>query len=76
MFADAKRQRVPVSVPTDSMLSLGGMISMTTSAADIAESIVKVVRAIQAGRIDRVPPISPLSDIRVKTNGSGTVVQR
>lgn len=76
MFADAKRQRVPVSVPTDSMLSLGGMISMTTSAADIAESIVKVVRAIQAGRIDRVPAISPLSDIRVKTNGSGTVVQR
>jgi ABC-type uncharacterized transport system substrate-binding protein len=76
MLADANRQSVPVSVPSESMLALGAMISMTSEASDIAESIVKIVRAIQAGKIDRIPPITRLTEIRVNTNGSVPVVQR
>ena len=76
MLADAKQRRVPVSVPSDSMLSLGAMISMTTKASDIASTIADVVRQIGSGDIDRVPPITPLSEIAVKTRGSQPVVTR
>lgn len=76
MFADAKRQRVPVTVPSDSMLSLGAMISMTTHAADIAQTIVKVVRAIQSGNLAQVPPVTPLSEIRVTTNSAAQAANR
>ena len=76
MLADAKQRRVPVSVPSDSMLSLGAMISMTTKASDIASTIADVVRQIGSGDIDRVPPITPLSEIAIKTRGSQPVVTR
>ena len=76
MLADAKQRRVPVSVPSDSMLSLGAMISMTAKASDIAATITRVVRSIQSGEIDRVPPITPLSEIAVKSNGAAPVVNR
>jgi hypothetical protein len=76
MLADAKQQRVPVSVPSDSMLSLGAMISMTTKASDIASTIADVVRQIGSGDIDRVPPITPLSEIAIKTRGTQKVVTR
>ena len=76
MLADAKRQRVPVSVPSDSMLSLGAMISMTTKASDIASTIADVVRQIGSGDIERVPPITPLSEIAIKTRGTQKVVTR
>jgi ABC-type uncharacterized transport system substrate-binding protein len=76
MLADAKRRRVPVSVPSDSMLSLGAMLSMTTKASDIAATIANVVRKIQSGGIDRVPPITQLSEITVKTNDAGRVANR
>ena len=72
----AKQRRVPVSVPSDSMLSLGAMISMTTQASDIAATIANVVRMIQSGDINRVPPITQLSEIRVKTKGAEQVVRR
>ena len=67
MMNEAKRHRVPVTVPNDAMLSLGASISMTASAADVARAIVKVVRAIQAGNIANVPPITALTEILVKT---------
>ena len=76
MLADAKQRRVPVSVPSDSMLSLGAMISMTTKASDIAATITEVVRQISSGDIDRVPPITQLSEIAIKTRGNQKVVQR
>ena len=76
MLADAKQRRVPVSVPSDSMLSLGAMISMTTKASDIAATIAEVVRQISSGDIDRVPPITQLSEIAIKTRGTQKVVQR
>ena len=76
MLADAKQRRVPVSVPSDSMLSLGAMISMTTKASDIAATIANVVRKIQSGDIDRVPPITQLSEITIKTRGAAQVVTR
>lgn len=76
MLADARRQRVAVSVPSESMLSLGAMISMSSRASDVAETIVKVVRAIQAGDLDSVPPITQLSEIRVRTSADVQVVQR
>lgn len=76
MLADAKQRRVPVSVPSESMLPLGAMLSMTTKASDIAATIADIVRQIQRGEIDRVPPITQLSDIAVKTRGSGQVATR
>ena len=76
MLAEAKQRRVPVSVPSDSMLPLGAMISMTTKASDIATTIADVVRKIQSGDIDRVPPITPLSEIAVKVRGAEQVVNR
>ena len=67
---------VPVSVPSESMLSLGAMISMTTQASDIAATIADVVRKIAAGNIEGVSPITQLSAITVKTNGDKQVVSR
>lgn len=76
MLADATRRRVSVSVPSDSMLSLGATISMMAEASDIAATIANVVREIQAGNMDRVPPITPLSKISVKFSGAEPVVTR
>ena len=76
MLAEAKQRRVPVSVPSESMLSLGAMISMTTQASDIAATIADVVRQIAAGNIEGVSPITQLSAITVKTKGDKQVVSR
>lgn len=76
MLEDARRQQVPVNVPTESMLSLGAVVSMTSIASDIAETIVEVVREIQAGNIARIPPITQLSELRITTNDTEKVVQR
>ena len=76
MLADAKRQQVPVTVPSESMLELGATVSITTVAADIARTIVRVIREIQGGNLDSIPPITQLSEIRVATNGAVQVVER
>ena len=76
MIADAKRQRVPVSVPSESMLPLGAAVSITSQASDVAATIVRVVRAIQAGGLDGVPPVTQLSEIRVQTNRASQVAGR
>ena len=76
MLTDAKRQHVPVSVPSESMLSLGAMVSMTANASDVAATIAKVVRSIQAGKLQSIPAITALSEIRVRTNSAEQVVQR
>jgi len=76
MLADANHQRIPVTVPSESMLQMGATISMSTVAADIAETIVNIVRQIQAGGLAAVPPISRLSEIRVETNSAIQVVDR
>lgn len=76
MLADAKRQQVPVTVPSESMLPLGATLSISTVAADIARTIVKVIREIQGGNLDSIPPITQLSEIRVATNGAIQVVDR
>lgn len=76
MLTEAKQRRFPVSVPSESMLSLGAMISMTTQASDIAETIADVVRKIAAGNIEGVSPITQLSAITVKTKGDKQVVSR
>ncbi len=76
MLAEAKQRRVSVSVPSDSMLSLGATISMTAQASDIAATIANVVRSIQSGDIDRVPAITPLSRITVRSNSAEQVVTR
>ena len=76
MLADANRQQVPVTVPSNAMLELGATLSITTVAADIARTIVKVIREVKAGNLDRLPPITQLSEIRVETNGAIQVVER
>jgi ABC-type uncharacterized transport system substrate-binding protein len=76
MLTEAKQRRFPMSVPSESMLSLGAVISMTTQASDIAEAIVDVVRKIHAGNIEGVSPITQLSAINIKTKGDEQVVKR
>lgn len=76
MIDEANRLRVPVAVPNDAMLAMGGTISLSTVAADIADAIVNVVRNIQAGNLDNMPAIAPLSKIRVTTNAAARVADR
>ena len=76
MLDEANRLRVPVAVPNDSMLAMGGTLSLSTVAADIADTIVSVIRKIHAGKIDLAAPITPLSEIRVTTNDSVRVADR
>ena len=61
MLADANRQQVPVTVPSDAMLEMGATLSISTVAADIARTIVKVIREVQSGRLESLPPITQLS---------------
>lgn len=68
MVEDANRHNVSVVVPNESMLQIGAAISISTVAADIAETIANVLRRIQAGEIEQVPPITELSEVRVVTN--------
>lgn len=76
ILAEAARQDVPVNVPSESMLKLGAMVSMSTVAADIAETIVSIVEQIQAGYLARIPPVTKLSALRVRTNETTQVVRR
>lgn len=73
---DAKHQRVPVLVTSESMLRIGASISVSSVASDIAETITNVVRQIQAGNIRQVPLITPLSEIRVRTSDAVQVADR
>ena len=74
MIATARQQQVPVLVPNESMLALGATVSISSVAADIAETIAQIVRRIEAGKIDTVPAISPLGEIRVVSHDSTTRV--
>jgi hypothetical protein len=65
MIATAKQQQVPVLAPNESMLAIGASVSISSVAADIAETITQIVRRIEAGQIDTVPAISPLREIHV-----------
>jgi len=76
IMGDAQRQRVPVLVPSESMLQLGASISISSVASDIAATIAEVIRQIQSGDLEQVPPISPLSAIRVRTIDTIQVVDR
>ena len=76
IMADSRRHKVSVLVPNQSMLQMGGSVSVSSVAADIAETIAKIVRQIQAGKISQIPPISPLSEIRVLIKDSVQVVDR
>lgn len=76
MLAEARRQQVPVNVPSETMLQLGAMISMSAVPSDIARTIVSIVRHIQAGELQHIPPITQLSEIRVVTNDTTQVVER
>jgi len=76
IMADARQHQVSVLVPNQSMLQIGGSVSVSSVATDIAETIAKIVRQIQAGKMSQIPPISPLSEIRVLIKDSVQVVDR
>jgi len=76
ILATAKRRKVSVVVPNDSVLKMGGTISITTQAEDVAATIARVVRQIYADGLQSVPAISPLSAIRVVTRDGSQVVSR
>lgn len=65
---DAQRRNVAVVVSHDAMLPLGAAISFTTSAANIAETIVSVLRKTHAEGTASVPQLTELSEIRVRIN--------
>jgi len=68
MLDDARRHKVEVVVPNEAMLQLGGAISISTVAGDIAKSIASVLRRIQAGEIEQIPPVTELTEVRVTVN--------
>ncbi len=72
----AKRSRIAVAVPNESMLSLGATISIETQAEDIAATIARIVRQIHADGLQSIPPMSPLSAVRVVTRDDAKVVNR
>ena len=72
----AKRNRVAVAVPNESMLKMGASISLATEAEDIAATIVGIIRKIQSDGLKSVRPVSPLSAIRVVTRDGENVVKR
>jgi len=76
IMADARQHQISVLVPNQSMLQIGGSVSVSSVATNIAETIAKVVQQIQAGKINQIPPISPLSEIRVLIKDSVQVVDR
>lgn len=76
IMESAEHQRVPVLVPSESLLSMGASISVSSVASDIAETITKVIRQIESGNIADIPPITPLSEIRVTTSQTIRVVDR
>jgi len=76
IMESAEHQRVPVLVPTDSLLSMGASISVSSVASDIADTITNVIRQIETGNIADVPPITPLSAIRVTTSETIRLVDR
>jgi hypothetical protein len=65
---ESRRHNVLVAVPNDAMLPMGGAISMSTVASDIAARIFEVVRDIQQRGIASVAAITPLSEVRTLTN--------
>lgn len=73
---ESQRHQVRVMVPSESMLQIGGSISISSVASDIAQAIADVIGQIQAGNLKEIPPISPLSAIHVITNDSIQVVDQ
>ena len=76
IMEDAEHQRVPVLVPSESLLSMGASISVSSVASNIAETIENVIRQIESGNIADIPPITPLSEIQVTTSQTIRVVDR
>ncbi|MEO1201884.1 MAG: ABC transporter substrate binding protein [Pseudomonadota bacterium] len=68
MIAMANRREVSVLVPSQSMLSIGASVSVSTVASDIAARIHDIVLAVDSGRLDAVPAITPLTEVVVETN--------
>jgi len=68
IFAQAQQRHIEIAVSNDALLPLGARISVTTVAADIAETIIDVIRRIQAGQLADLPELTPLSAIQVATN--------
>jgi len=68
IFAQARQRNVDVAVSNDALLTLGAGISISTVAADIADTIVNVIRRIEAGQLDDLPDLTPLNAIQVSTH--------
>lgn len=68
MVQEANQRSVSVLVPNRKMLSIGGAISVSTVAADIAARIRDIIDLINRGQLDAVPPMTALTEIRVETN--------
>ncbi|MDX1498755.1 MAG: ABC transporter substrate binding protein [Woeseiaceae bacterium] len=76
MLLEAGRRDVPVAVPNDAMLAMGGSLSLSAVPADVAQTIVRVLRQIEAGRFAGLPDVTALSEIRVQTPDSVRVADR
>lgn len=65
---DAHQRNLSVAVPHDGMLPLGAAVSFTTSASNIAATILDVLKDIHADGIEAVPAVTELSEYQLKTN--------
>lgn len=76
ILESARRGRIAVAVPNESMLAMGGTISMGTRAEDIAATIARIIRTIHSDGLQAVPDISPLSSVDVVTRDSTKAASR
>jgi ABC-type uncharacterized transport system substrate-binding protein len=76
ILESARLRRVAVAVPNESMLAMGGTISMGTRAEDIAATIARIIRTIHSDGLQAVPDISPLSSVDVVTRNSTKAANR
>lgn len=72
----AKRGRIAVAVPNESMLAMGATVSISSEAEDIADTIARIIRKIHIEGLQSIPAVSPLSAVRVVTRDSVEVVSR
>lgn len=68
ILTESRRHGVEAAVPTETMLGMGGAISMSSVAADVAARIYDVVRQIQLRGIASVASITPLSETSTRKN--------
>jgi ABC-type uncharacterized transport system substrate-binding protein len=64
---------VGVLVFNEALLPWGALISASSTASDVARSVLAVLERVAAGRTDGLPVVSPLSEVELRINEQAAV---